>query len=276
MNSASQSVRQLVLRRHNVQELGNPQACRVLVLVHGFGTDQTSWDALIPAFSTGWRILRFDNAGAGAADPAAFVQHRYLNLHRYAEDLCAICTAYELRDVCLVGHSAGAMICALAALAEPERFSKLVMVSASPRYLNDAGYMGGLSQEDLKQIYQAVLVSYHSWVDAFASRAMNAPEQPALAVNFAEALQRIKPEHALTVLCAILQSDHRQDIHCLRLPTLLIQAREDCFVPPEVAAYLHHHIAGSQLEIVDAKGHFPHLSAPQEVVRVMRAFLEEA
>lgn len=274
-DAAARADRAVLQQRHSVQELGSPQADRTLVLVHGFGTDQTSWDALLPTLAPTWRILRFDNAGAGAADPAAFVQHRYLGLQRYAEDLLAICAAYELKGVCLVGHSAGAMICALASLAEPQRFSRLVMLSASPRYLDDEaqGYVGGFSQEDLKQTYQAVLANYHDWVGCFAPQAMNAPDQPALAECFARALRRIPPEHALTVLCSILQSDHRQDIQRISVPTLLVHARDDHFVSPEVAHYLHSHIPGSRLAFIDAQGHFPHMSAPQQVAQALRDFL---
>ena len=83
--------------------------------------------------------MRFDNAGAGRADPAAFVASRYLNLGGYADDLLAVCAAAGVRDAVLVGHSIGAMICALAAIREPKRFSKLVMIGASPRYLDAPG-----------------------------------------------------------------------------------------------------------------------------------------
>ena len=55
----------------------------------------------------------------------------------------------ELRDVVFVGHSVSSMIGALAAIAEPERFAKLVMVGPSPRYIDDGGYRGGFSAEDI-------------------------------------------------------------------------------------------------------------------------------
>lgn len=263
-----------LLTRHNVKVSGNPQAARSLVFVHGFGTDRTVWDGITPAFEDRWRIVTFDNAGAGAADPAAFVQHRYLGLNGYADDLLQLCRDLELADACVVGHSAGGMIAALATLAEPRRFSALVMLGASPRYLDDAGYVGGFTEADLQAIYSRIVGGFQPWVDQLAATAMGNADRPELARQFAQTLGRVPPERALTVLCSILQSDHRADVERITQPTLIVQSREDVFVPGAVARFLHERIRGSRLAEIDASGHFPQLSAPAEVIGALRTFLE--
>lgn len=265
------------LVKNCVTVTGKPDAARTIVFVHGLGTDQTAWADVAAAFKDDFRIVLFDNAGAGRSIPEAFVQHRYLNLRTYAKDLIEICEALAVRDAIVVGHSAGAMIGVLAAIEAPLHFSKLVLIGASPRYLNDAesGYRGGFSDTDLKEIYRAVALNFPEWADRYAPMAMGNPGRPSLARHFAEGLKAIPHRHALTVLCSIFQSDHRADLPKLAKPTLLLQTQADLAVPMEVAEYLHREIRGSRLAVVEATGHFPHLSAPDAVITAMRDFVRE-
>lgn len=261
------------LRRHFVSVSGRADAARTLLFSHGFGTDQRAWDAVAAAFEAEWRIVRFDHAGAGRSAPGSFVQHRYLGLDGYVEDLVAICDALALRGAVLVGHSVGAMIGLLASIARPRSFSKLVLVGASPRYLDDDGYRGGFTRPDLDALYGSVMHSYPAWAEAFAPLAMGNPERPSLARQFAESLKAIPPSQALTVLGSIFQSDHRADLRRVTHPTLILQSRDDVAVPLAVAEYLHRAIPGSQLVVMEASGHFPHLSAPKAVIAPLRAFI---
>jgi sigma-B regulation protein RsbQ len=261
------------LARNHVSIVGNGSAARTMVFVHGFGTDQRVWTDVARPFLDDFRVVLLDNAGAGRSDPAAFVQHNYLRLDRYAADLVEVCDALGLRDAILIGHSVGAMLCLLAAVRRPDLVSRLVLIGASPRYLDEPGYHGGFSEALLAETYSTVSRSYTSWADGFAAIAMANPERPQLAQHFANSLKSIPAGHALTVLYSIFQSDHRADLPRVARPTLLIQARDDIAVPPEVAEYLHRHIAGSLLTVIDATGHLPHVSAPDQVIAAMQGFV---
>lgn len=219
--------------------------------------------------------MLIDNVGAGQSAPDAFQQHRYLNLQGYVSDLLEISAALNLRDAIFVGHSVGGMVCALAALKAPQRVARLILIGASPRYLDDDGYHGGFSHKDLDSLYSALQSNYTVWADSYAQQAMANPDQPQLAMVFASGLKSIPASQALTVLCSIFQSDHRKDIARLRLPTLLIQATDDIVVPLAVAHFMHEQIPGSQLAVIDASGHLPHVSAPAIVAQVMRDFLHD-
>ena len=77
----------------------------------------------------------------------------------------------------------------------------------------------------------------------------------------------------LTVLCSILQQDYRKDIEHVATPALIIQSQRDPFVPPFVAHYLHNHLPGSRLAVIEAAGHLPHVSAPGEVAKAILDFI---
>lgn len=267
--------RSAILVRNNVTVMGRRDGPAAMVFVHGFGTDQGSWARVAEAFAGEFRIVLLDNVGAGGTPAEAFVQHRYLNLDRYATDLLEVCDAVAVRDAVLVGHSAGAMIAVLAAIARPDVVSRLVLIGASPRYLDDAGYRGGFTPRVIEDIYRAVASNYHEWANQFAPQAMSNADRPHLAARFAAALKTIPAQRALTVLCSILQSDYRTVLPRVRQPVLLLQAAEDAFVPPEVARYMQRTIPHAELQVVRATGHFPHVSDPEAVIAAMRPFVAQ-
>ena len=261
------------LIKNNVHVLGNPDAPETLVFTHGFGTDQNSWKEVIEPFAGNYRIIVYDNSGGGKSDPAYFSANKYDHLHSYAADLLDICRDLDVTNAILVGHSVGSMISILAILKEPERFKKLVIIGASPRYLNDRGYIGGFEQSDLDALYQTMNDNYFAWVSGFANLVMQNADRPYLAKNFADGLSTIRPDIAQSVAKVIFQSDHRSDLSKLAIPTLILQSKEDVAVPYAVAEYLREHISGSRMMEVNAFGHFPHISAPQEIIRAIRSFI---
>jgi sigma-B regulation protein RsbQ len=258
-----------VLKRNNVTLLGDGDS--TLIFAHGFGSDQTAWRHQVHHFQPTHRIVLFDHVGAGKSDMDAYSPLRYSSLYSYAEDLLELCAELKLSQVTLIGHSVSGMVSLLAARLDPTRFKQLIFLGASPRYLNEpaSGYIGGFDQGDLDALYAAMSASYHTWVSGFAPLAMGNPDRPELALEFARTLSAIRPDIAQAVARLIFQSDHRADLPSLHIPTVLIQSQNDIAVPPEVGDYMQHHIPNAKLIQIDAYGHLPHLSAPEEVSRVL-------
>lgn len=262
-----------IVKKNNVT-VKNENGKETIVFAHGFGTDQTAWEQVAAAFATGYRLVLYDNVGAGRSDPAAFSPNKYDTLHSYANDLVDICRSLNLKDAVMVGHSVSGMISLLAAVKEPGMFKKMVLVGASPRYLDDEGYTGGFTQEALDQLYAAMANNYYAWVSGFAPMVMENPDKPELAESFAQSLASIRPDIAQSVARVIFQSDHRKELSKVNIETLLLQTQHDNAVPWDVALYLNRHIANSTLVKVKAEGHFPHISAPDEIIREIKKFIE--
>lgn len=263
------------LARNNVTLAGNPNAERSIIFVNGIGSEQSVWNPVAAALSEQSRLVFFDHVGSVPANFEYFVgnQVRYMNAGGYAQDLLEICASLQLPGkTVLVGHSFGAIVSVLAAAKSPGQFEKLILIGASPRYLDDTDYCGGFKREDVEAIYQAMGGDYPSWTRVFAAAAAGEDRRDA-ARNLAESLARIPKEMMLTVLCSILQADHRQVLSKLRVPTLIIQSTHDYFVPLSVAEYLHAHIAGSELRMIDARGHLPHVTDAEKLIEVMRGFI---
>lgn len=260
-----------ILRRNNVTLLGNGN--QTIIFAHGFGSNQTAWRHQLAAFASDYRIVLFDHVGAGESDFTAYSPRRYSSLYSYAEDLLDLCNELKLTQCILVGHSVSGMVSLLAALVEPQCFSKLIFLGASPRYLNDNGYVGGFEQSDLDALYAAMSSNYYAWASGFAPLVMGNPDKPELATEYAKTLAAIRPDIAQAVARVIFQSDHRADLPRLKLPTIILQSNNDIAVPSQVGRYMADKIPHSQLISISATGHLPHLSAPDVVTSAIASCL---
>ena len=260
--------------RLNVTSTGRPEG-PVVLFAHGFGCDQGMWDGVLPHFTADHRVVRYDLMGAGRSDTTRYDPDRYATLDGHAADILAICAELDLRDVTLVAHSVATMMGVLAAVREPARFRQLVLVAANPYFLDDPdqGYTGGFSPADLADVSAALDSNYFTWAESFAPVIMGTPDQPHLGVELTESFCRFDPDIARQLLQAMFITDFRPLLPQVSTPTLLLQCRADAMVPPAVADHLHSHLPDSTLVQLQAVGHCPHISAPEETAAAIRAHL---
>jgi sigma-B regulation protein RsbQ len=262
-----------VLARHRVTVTGRPDG-PPLLFAHGFGCDQAMWRHVAPAFTAEHRVVTFDHAGAGGADPTLFRPERYPTLRAYADDVLAICAALDLRDVTLVGHSVSAMIAVLAAIAEPERFASLVLVCPSPRYVDDAGYVGGFTPADIHSLLEMIDRDHLGWSSTLAPMVAGGADRAGVTDELEASFCRTDPEAARHFARLTFLADNRADLARVPVPALVVQSREDAIAQPAVGAFVEQQLPLGELVVLDAVGHCPHLSDPDQTIEVLRAHLE--
>ena len=263
-----------VLVRNNVTVSGNPDG-RPVLFAHGFGCDQNMWRFVVPSFEDRYRTVVFDYVGAGGSDMSAYDPDRYGSLQGYACDVVEICEALDLREVVFVGHSVSSMIGVLAAAAAPERFGALVLVGPSPRYLDDDGYVGGFTEADIEGLLASLDSNYLGWSSAMAPVIMGNADRPELGAELTESFCRTDPEIQKRFARVTFLSDNRDDLSRVSVPVLVLQCADDVIAPDPVGEYVHRSIPGSRMVRLRATGHCPNLSAPDETVAAIRAFLED-
>ena len=263
-----------MVRRHNVHVRGREQAQPVL-FAHGFGCDQNMWRFVAPHFEQDYTVVLFDLAGAGDADPAAYDPDKHSSLEGYADDILEICRELELSDVIFVGHSVSAMTGVLASLRAPELFAHLVLVGPSPRYINDEDYSGGFNESDIAELLDSLDSNYLGWSAAMAPVIMGNPDRPELGHELTESFCRTDPEIARRFARVTFLSDNRGDLAKVTTPTLILQSRNDAIASVHVGRYVQGAIPDSSLALLDATGHCPHLSSPDETIKAIDAYLAE-
>ncbi|MFF5159333.1 alpha/beta fold hydrolase [Streptomyces sp. NPDC000348] len=261
-----------IQRRNNIRVTGRTSG-RTVVLAHGFGCDQNMWRLAWPALARDFRVVLFDYVGAGRSDLSAWREERYSSLDGYARDVVEVCEELGLRDAVVVGHSVSAMAGVLARAAAPDRIGSLVMVCPSPRYIDEDGYRGGFGAEDIDELLESLESNYLGWSAAMAPVIMGNPDRPELGEELTNSFCATDPDIARAFARTTFLSDSRKDLAGVTVPTLILQCEQDVIAPPEVGAYVHAAIPGSELVTLDATGHCPQLSAPEATTAAIRAFV---
>jgi sigma-B regulation protein RsbQ len=222
----------------------------VMVFAHGFGCDQNMWRSVAPAFEDRFTTILFDHVGAGKSDLAAYDAEKYASLSGYADDVVEIARELNLKGAVFVGHSVSAMIGVLASLKAPELFGTLVLIGPSPRYINDRDYVGGL-----------------------APVIMSNADRPELGEELTNSFCRTDPVIAKAFARVTFTSDNRADLDRITARVLILQCSDDVIAPEEVGAFVQRRIPGSTLVLLEATGHCPNLSAPDETIAAIRDYV---
>jgi sigma-B regulation protein RsbQ len=245
----------------NVNELGHGST--PLLMIHGFGCDQTVWRRLIPALEQDYRLILVDLAGFGCAAPEAYDVVRHSSPFGHAEDIVALCDELALEGAMMLGHSIGGTIGMLASIERPNAFRRLVMMCSSARYLDDPpDYRGGYTRDQLNGLMQLMEQNYLDWAGTVSQIAIGDTATDTQQKNLQQRFLAVSPEVLRPFARSIFLGDIRHHLQNVTVPSLIVQTVRDAIVPIEAAQYLQQHLPNSQLHVLDASGHYPQLTAP--------------
>jgi sigma-B regulation protein RsbQ len=260
-----------IMARNNVKVIG--EGDRTIIFAHGFGCDQSMWQYITPSFEKRFRIILFDYVGSGNSDLSAYTTEKYSQFSGYVQDVLDIIETLNLNNVIFVGHSVSSMIGMLASIERPDYFDKLIMVGPSPRYLNDGDYVGGFEKSDITELLDMMEMNFTGWASFMAPLAMNHPDHPDLTQQLERSFISTNPVVAREFAEVTFLSDHREALLKSTVPTLIMQCSDDSIVPIVVGEYLHSHLKDSTFRLMEAKGHYPHISHPEETISLINEYL---
>ena len=167
------------------------------------------------------------------------------------------------------------MIGILASARAPELFEQLVLVGPSPRYIDDADYVGGFTASQIEELLEFLDTNHMGWSAAMAPAIMGNADRPELAAELTNSFCRTDPDIARHFARTTFTSDNRADLRGVQTRALVLQCSEDVIAPVSVGQYVHQHLSGSTFVQMRATGHCPNLSAPDETIAAMRAGCDE-
>ncbi|KAK2638069.1 hypothetical protein Ddye_025864 [Dipteronia dyeriana] len=247
----------------NVQVIGSGN--NYVMIGHGLGTDQSIWQRILPFFNNGttYRVILYDLACAGTVKQELFNFNKYASISGYADDVLDILFALGVHSCAFVGHSASVMTAILATIHLPDLFSKLILLGASPRLVNDVDYDGGvLEKAQVGRMFAAMEADYVAWVGCSAAVAVRR-DLPEAVQEYRQTMLNTRLEIASYALRTFVKNYLRGLLCDVRVPCHIIQTARDSEVPLSAAGYLWRHLGGqTTFEILRTEGHLPHLTAP--------------
>ncbi|MFZ1886550.1 MAG: alpha/beta fold hydrolase [Candidatus Binataceae bacterium] len=216
---------------------------QTLVMIRGLGSNLTAWYEQVPEFSRHFRVVVFDNRGAGRTDkPDA-----PYSLRQMADETAGLMDALDIRRAALLGISMGGMIAQEFALAYQGKLSCLILgcttfggteaVRAAPEVM-EALLAGEKANADQRRVQQR---------SAFTDNAIENRRE------IIDKHERIRMQYLIPPFAyqrqieAVMKYDVSKRLGEIHIPTIVMAGRDDILVPPENARLIAARIPGAKL-----------------------------
>jgi pimeloyl-ACP methyl ester carboxylesterase len=236
-----------------------------LVLVHGAATDSRLWRAQIAALSDQFTVIAWDEPGAGRSSDVA----PDFTLAGYADCLAEVIEALGAAPAHVAGLSWGGAVVLELYRRHPEVVSTLLLVGTY------AGWKGSLPQEEVRARVDGVRAMLAVGEERFDPTlpGLLADDPPAECLLLLEEMAAdVRPESMKTALFVMAETDHRDLLPTVTVPTLLIWGDADARSPLRVAHQFERAIPGAQLVVIPGAGHMTNLEQPRIFNDAVREF----
>ena len=238
-----------------------------LVFLHG--VSGLAWDAFLDALAEHYTVYAPEHPGTSFGDPDS-INHLDslwdLVLYYYE-----IFDQLGLESVPVIGHSFGGMVAAELAATNPERVSKLVLISPIGLWLDDTPVTNWMI---ITPATDLALYLFYDPQGPVAKQVLGMPDDPQLLVA---AQQQLLWSMACTgkFVWPIPDKGLKKRLHRIKAPTLIVWGREDRLVPPVYAQAFASRISNAQITLVDQASHMPHLEQMGMVSQHIQTFLRK-
>ena len=268
MAPGSKTVLARGLNLHYLEWAG--EGLQPMLLLHGLQDCAACWDSFAPRMTSWYRVLALDHRGHGDSPWAPNGSYR---LDDYVGELTEVIEALELRDLVLIGHSAGAKNAFIYASAHSQRLAALVIVDMDPDADNSAS----------ASMFQRYRTESDEWkgldavVERLRSREPNAPEETlrhhaAMLTREAPGGTRVwKRDRALVL--GYERPDAWEALDRIGCPTLLVRGADSTLLTHNVAVRMRERIPTCQLVELSNAGHWCYDENPAEFEKAVLGFL---
>ncbi|SEF23394.1 Pimeloyl-ACP methyl ester carboxylesterase [Amycolatopsis pretoriensis] len=256
-----------------------------VVLLHAAVGDRRMWDAQFTALAATHRVIRYDRRGFGetAARPGEYA---------HFEDLLALLDARGIERAALVGASMGGACALDAALAAPERITRLALLGSGLTGHTWPDHM----QRDIARLAAELLPAGR--LERYAAREIDVDEADVRAMAEANLRYMVAgPERDVSVLppemVALVREmceqvyrtewtapqwtetipDTRHRLGEITTPALVVIGTADAPGLVELSQHLAASLPDAELVELPATGHLPAMERPEEVNTLLRKIL---
>lgn len=240
-----------------------------VALIHGWGMHGGVWVDVRDRLAQAYRVHVVDLPGMGYSTPVS-----PYDLTQLAQALAAALP----QNTAVFGWSLGGQVALRLALDHPQQVSRLVLIGATPRFVNDADWQCGVAAEVFRQFAAQVADDYHGTMTRFLGlQAFGGESSRTLLRDLRERFfARPVPDGAVlqAALRILLETDLRAELPQLRQPLLLIHGNRDTLAPAGASRWMASQVSGAQLHVIEGASHAPFLSHPATFMAAILPFLQ--
>jgi len=240
-----------------------------LFLIHGWALNLGVWEFMVPELARVWRVTCVDLPGHGRSRETAMPE----TLGELTQLLAQAAPA----NAVWLGWSLGGMLGLRAALDFPARVRALVLVSSTPRFVTAGDWPGAMPPELLQEFMSELQRDYRDTVQRFLGLQVRGDEHARDTLRQLRNTLSAHGEPDANSLAAGLEilrnSDLREELARVAVPTLVITGEYDRLIPPAAGEALAANIHNARLRQFPKSAHAPFLSHPREFVAGLRDFL---
>jgi pimeloyl-[acyl-carrier protein] methyl ester esterase len=239
-------------------------------MLHGWGFNAGVWQAVTERLAGSFQIHVVDLPGHGhSPSPDG-------NNYSLASVIDTLLSAVP-ENAHWLGWSLGGTLAMAVALQQPQRVSRLVLVTATPKYVNGNGWQHGIDKNVFDQFTRQLLDDSEKTIKRFLSlQTMGSPDGRLLAQHLWKTLA-VHPQPQLAALQGGLeileQTDLRDQLNNIYQPTLVVHGDRDQLVPAGAARFLAANIKNSREKCFTGSGHIPFITHSDEFCQTITDFL---
>lgn len=240
-----------------------------VVLVHGWGSHGGVWTDIARALSANYRVIVPDLPGHGRS-------RDYFPPEYTPETLAEEIRPTLSGPAVWAGWSLGGLVALAAAQRYPREVTRLVLVGATPKYVQSADWKQAMSPAVLDQFARNLEQDYAGTLERFLTLQMAAGESHAVLRRLRTEMFRYgePPTAALQAGLRLLkEEDRRNTLGAIATPAMIIHGARDRLAPVGAARFLAEHLPQARLEIFPNAGHAPFLSHPALFLEKLRDFI---
>ncbi|MEZ5075024.1 MAG: adenylate/guanylate cyclase domain-containing protein [Solirubrobacterales bacterium] len=216
------------------------------------------------------RVIIFDRRGVGLSDHVEGAP----NLEERMDDVRAVMDAAGSESATLLGMSEGSTVCMLFAATYPERTSALLLWGAVARSTAAPDYPWAAPREAIEEANEeliAPLWGQGATIDIFSPSVADDPR----ARNFQARIERsaASPRRVLQLVEMFLETDVRDALPLIQVPTLVLQRRGDRVVSRRAGQWLATQIEGSRYVEFEGEDHLAWVGDSEEVLDTIEEFV---
>jgi pimeloyl-ACP methyl ester carboxylesterase len=254
-----------------------------IVLIHGFGSKKESFMAQIPALSQEFKIISFDNRGAGKSERP----NMPYTMEMFVDDIEGLMDYLEISTAHLLGLSLGGMIGLNFILKHPKRVNKLVLINTLAQlpdgfdpetYVNSKIKGLELAKKDPElSFWQSTQFGFYH---KFRNKMKANPKEKFYGLwSVEDVLKYYKTDRPTAQDIRNIASSFKthnayEKLSEINHKTLLLTASHDRLVPKEKMLEIHDKMPNSTYHIIQKAGHESPKEKAPEVNKAIIKFLK--